>query len=177
MQNCVISCKKFLYFCSKVRKLIPLIGTYECKVDSKFRLPLPIGLQRELAGVLADGFVLKRSIFQYCLELYPKAEWLKVMEDLNKLNRNVMENNTLIRNYTAGLKMVDVDSTNRIQIARDLVAHAGIAKDVVLHPSVNMIEIWDKDRYEKAVDISQEDFIALAERVLGDSKNNDSGVS
>lgn len=147
--------------------MIPLIGTYECKVDSKFRLPLPVSLQRQWAEILKDGFVLKRSVFQPCIEMYSISEWTLVMKDLNKINPYVKENNTFIRGFVAGLKSVEVDGTGRILIAKDLVTYAGIKKDVVLHPSVNMIEIWDKDRYEQAVDINQDDFVALTEKVMG----------
>lgn len=147
--------------------MIPLIGTYECKVDSKFRLPLPTGLQKQWAEILTEGFVLKRSVFQECLELYPNSEWAVVMEEINKLNRFVKENNTFIRVFTAGLKTVEIDSTGRIQIARDLVAFAGISKEVVLHPSVNVLEIWDKEKYEKSVDINEDEFVALTEKVMG----------
>lgn len=66
-----------------------LIGTYECKVDTKGRLPIPAGLKKQLAECMEDGFVLKRSVFQNCLELHPIKEWDKVMNDLNKLNRFV----------------------------------------------------------------------------------------
>jgi MraZ protein len=34
---------------------------------------------------LQDGFVLKRSVFQPCLELYPMDQWND--EKINKLNR------------------------------------------------------------------------------------------
>lgn len=153
--------------------MTPLIGTYECKVDSKFRLPLPTGLQRQWSEILTEGFVLKRSVFQPCLELYPMSEWSSVMADINKLNRFVKENNSFIRVFTAGLKTVEVDGTGRIQIARDLVTFAGISKEVVLHPSVNVLEIWDKTRYESVVDINQDEFAQLAEKVMGGMTNKE----
>jgi MraZ protein len=37
---------------------------------------------------LQDGFVLKRSVFQPCLELYPMDQW-NLMQKINKLNRFV----------------------------------------------------------------------------------------
>lgn len=165
--------QKIIYFCSKHFYLLPLIGTYECKVDAKFRLPLPTSLQRQWAEILSEGFVLKRSVFAPCLELYPMKEWVSVMAEVNKLNRFKKENNTFIRGFTAGLKTVEVDGTGRIQIARDLVAFAGISKEVVLHPSVNVLEIWDKGRYEQSVDINEDDFVVLTEKVMGGMNNDE----
>jgi MraZ protein len=54
-----------------------LYFTYECKVDAKGRILLPSGLKKELAAVLDEGFVIKKSVFFKCLELYPKAKWVK----------------------------------------------------------------------------------------------------
>lgn len=100
-------------------------------------------------------------------------EWVSVMAEVNKLNRFKKENNTFIRGFTAGLKTVEVDGTGRIQIARDLVAFAGISKEVVLHPSVNVLEIWDKGRYEQSVDINEDDFVVLTEKVMGGMNNDE----
>ena len=46
------------------------------------------------------------------------AEWNGVMADVNKLNRFVKKNNDFIRMFTAGVRMVDADSTSRIQIPK-----------------------------------------------------------
>lgn len=150
-----------------------LVGTYECKVDAKGRLPLPAGLKKQWAGILDEGFVLKRSVFQPCLELYPIKEWGVIMEDINKLNRFIKKNNDFIRVFLAGAKPVDADGNSRIQIAKEQVAFAGIEKDVVLSPSGNIIEVWDKERYEKSVDINEEEFVSLTEEVMGGIKKGD----
>lgn len=155
----------------------PLIGTYECKVDAKGRLPLPAGLKKQLTKLMEDGFVLKRSVFQNCLELHPMDEWNNVMADVNKLNRFVKKNNDFIRQFTAGVKVVEVDGNGRIQIAKDLVTFAGIKKDVVLSSSVNVMEIWDKESYEKAVNVTEADFSQLAEEVMGGTKSGENGIS
>ena len=154
-----------------------LIGTYECKVDTKGRLPIPAGLKKQLADYLEDGFVLKRSVFQNCLELHPMKEWEKVMNDLNKLNRFVKKNNDFIRIFTAGVKIVEVDTNGRLQISKDLVKFAQINKDVVLNSSVNMIEIWDKDKYENAIENAVGDFADLAEEVMGNLNDDEDGIS
>lgn len=153
----------------------PLIGTYECKVDAKGRLPLPAGLKKQLAAMMDEGFVLKRSVFQNCLELHPMSEWNQVMADVNKLNRFVKKNNDFIRQFTAGVKVVEIDGNGRLQIAKDLVAFAGIKKDVVLASSINVIEVWDKERYEQSVDADEEEFAQLAEEVMGNKQED--GVS
>jgi MraZ protein len=48
---------------------------------------------------------------------------------------------------------------------------------VVLSSAVNIIEIWDKDNYEKAIDDATVDFADLAENVMGNVNENEDGIS
>lgn len=67
----------------------------------------------------------------------------------------------------AGVREVELDNTNRLQIPRDLAVFASISKDVVLASALNMIEIWDKEKYEASISESLADFSQLAEEVMG----------
>lgn len=128
---------------------------------------VPSALKKQLAPMLQDGFVLKRSVFQPCLELYPMQEWNVLMQKINGLNRFKKKNNDFIRRFTAGVKMVEVDSNGRLLIPKDLVGFAGINKEIVLSSAVNIIEIWDKDKYENTIGETSDDFAELAEEVMG----------
>ncbi|MBV7269462.1 division/cell wall cluster transcriptional repressor MraZ [Winogradskyella luteola] len=152
------------------------IGTYECKADTKGRLMIPAVLKKQLSAALQDGFVLKRAVFQPCLELYPMAEWNALMAKVNKLNRFKKKNNDFIRRFTAGVKVVEVDNAGRLLIPKDLIGFSGITKEVVLASAVNIIEIWDKTKYEKAIDDAASDFADLAEEVMG-QEDGDDGIS
>ena len=149
-----------------------LIGTYECKADTKGRILMPIAIKKQLSSVITNGFVLKRSVFNSCLELYPVKEWILLMEKINSLNRFNKKNNDFIRRFTAGVKTVEVDISGRLLIPKDLVKHAQIGKEIVVSSAVNILEILDKSIYEKAIDEATLDFGALAEEVIGD-KNDD----
>jgi MraZ protein len=138
---------------------------------------VPVSLKNQLAASLQDGFVLKRSVFQQCLELYPMSEWNLMMQKINKLNRFVKKNNDFIRRFTAGVRVVEIDTTGRLLVPKDLAVFASISKDIVLSSAVNIIEIWDKDLYEKAIDDSVVDFADLAEDVMGDLNFDENGIS
>ena len=159
----------------KLVPLINLIGTYECKVDAKGRLMISSAFKKQLAPVLQEGFVVKRAVFQPCLELYPMQEWNKVMLKINSLNRFIKKNNDFIRRFTAGVKEVELDSSGRLLIPKNLCQFAGIKKQIVLSSAINIIEIWDKDSYEKSIDDTVMDFASLTEEVMGNSDEN--GVS
>ena len=150
--------------------MINLIGTYECKADAKGRVMFSSALKKQLLPVVSEGFVVKRAVFQPCLELYPMQEWNLMMEKINKLNRFVKKNNDFIRRFTAGVKVVELDASGRLLIPKDLCQFAGVQKQIVLSSAVNIIEIWDKDRYESAIDDAAVDFADLAEEVMGNTE-------
>ncbi len=155
--------------------MVNLIGTYECKVDAKGRLMVPAALKKQLTPMLQEGFVLKRSVFQPCLELYPMQEWNEMMKKINGLNRFKKKNNDFIRRFTAGVKTVEVDANGRLLIPKDLFGFAEMDKEIVLSSAINIIEIWDKDKYENTIDASADDFADLAEEVMGNDDFN--GIS
>jgi len=128
---------------------------------------VPSALKKQLSPVLTESFVLKRSVFQPCLELYPMEEWNVLMEKINGLNRFVKKNNDFIRKFTAGVKTVEVDANGRLLIPKDLMGFADIDREIVLSAAINIIEIWDKNKYENAIDVPPDDFADMAEEIMG----------
>ena len=116
-------------------------------------------------------FIIKRAVFQTCLELYPIDEWNKLMEKLNNLNRFIKKNNDFIRRFSAGVQMVELDAAERLLVPKNLADFAKIKKDIVLSSAINIIEIWDNELYEIAIDEATLDFSNLVEDVMGDSKD------
>ncbi len=149
-----------------------LIGVYKCKLDAKSRLMLPKAFKKQLIHSLGSPFIIKRSVFHKCLELFPMDEWNKVVLDINQLNRFVKKNNDFIRMFTAGVKIVELDSTGRLLLPKDLQSYADITKQIVLSSSGNMIEIWDNNSYEEIINNKNIDFAALAEDVMGSKKSD-----
>ena len=147
-----------------------LIGTYECKVDVKGRILIPSAFKKQLSPVINKGFVLKRAVFQSCLELYPIAQWEELISKINSLNRFKKKNNDFIRRFTAGVKFIELDGNGRLLIPKDLIEFSHIKREIVLSSSVNIIEIWDKQSYEIAIVDSRDGFAQLAEEVMGDDE-------
>ena len=145
-----------------------LIGTYECKADSKGRIMLPVALKKQLFKKIKEGFVIKRAVFNKCLELNPIFEWELLMEKINKLNRFNKKNIDFIRRFSAGVRFIEIDSTGRLLIPKDLLKNAGITKATVISSVVNILEIWDKKLYEESISEAKINFAKLAEEVMGD---------
>ena len=143
------------------------IGTYECKIDDKGRLKIPSSLIKQMENFDDATFVVKRSVFQPCLEVYPMNAWNKMMEKINKLNRFVKKNADFIRVFTAGVKTVELDNSERLQISKDLTLFADLKKEIVITSAGELFEIWDKEAYEKVIATNEIDFASLAEEVMG----------
>jgi len=164
-----------MYIYTKINtSMISLQGEHTCRVDVKGRFMLPVALKNQFNALLNEGFVVKRSIFSSCLELYPKSNWDELIRKItSKLNRFVKRDNDFIRAYNAGLKEIEIDSTGRILIPRDLAVNAGITGDIVLAAKMECIEIWDKAKYDEIVSETQTNISALAEEILGNINLNE----
>ena len=152
--------------------MINLIGTYECKIDVKGRLMLPVNLKKQLGEHLNDSFIVKRSVFQKCLEIHPFSEWKNTMHKLNKLNRFVKKNNDFIRRYNAGVRIIELDNSGRLLITKDLSKLYFSNNENVLTSAINIIEVWNKISYEEFINDPNLNFADLSESVMGNQSND-----
>jgi MraZ protein len=158
----------YFYIAYQTIVMLSLIGGHDCTLDAKGRVLFPGALKKQLLPVISQGFIIKRSMFQPCLELYPRPVWEKQMKQINKLNRFIKKNNDFIRLFMAGVREVELDSAGRLQIPRDLVVFAELKTDIVLSSLTEIMEIWDKNKYEANTSASDSiDKEALAEDVMG----------
>ena len=99
------------------------------------------------------------------------VEWKSVMEKINSLNRFIKKNNDFIRIFSAGVRALDLDSNGRLLVPIDLITNIKLKKNVVMASAINIIEIWDKDQYEKSINDKNIDFVKLTEQVMGNQNN------
>jgi len=132
---------------------------------------MPADLKKQLAPVVSDGFVVKRAVFQPCLELYPLKQWNDLMKKVGQLNQFNRKNNDFIRRFTAGVRVLELDATGRLNIPSDLMGIASLDKHIVLTASVGIVEIWNAAQYEKAISDAANDFADLAEEVMGQNNS------
>ena len=153
-----------------------LIGTYDVKADSKGRVMIPAPLKQQLSDVLQEGFVIKRSIFASCLELYTVRQWKKITKPLQSLSRFKKEHNYFIRSFMARVRQVEIDATGRILIPKELKEFAEIDRQVVMTSLNDYIEIWSKTFYENIVQSDSENVGQLAEQIM-EPHTNETNVS
>lgn len=148
------------------------LGEFECKLDAKNRMVLPAALKRQMPDVEREGLVINRG-FEKNLVIYTRQEWRNIMEKLERLNPFDRKNREFIRQFSRGASELSLDAAGRVLIPKSLSAYAGISAELVLSCQINKIEVWDKVAYEAQWGDDSEDFAALAEEVMGDSKRRD----
>lgn len=148
------------------------IGVYDIKADSKGRFVFPASLRKQLAAEASESFVMKRSVFYRCIELFPQSTWARETEGISRLNRFVKKNNDFIRLFMSGSRVVNIDDGGRLLIPKDLMVFSGISKDIVLASAIDRLEIWSKADYEAFIAGGSADFPTLAEEVMGNAASN-----
>jgi MraZ protein len=77
--------------------------------------------------------------------------------------------------FHAGVKQVEMDSSGRILISKDLINFANLESNIVFSATPFGLEIWNLSDYEKAVNLEDNDFAQLTEEVMGEKKSD--GIS
>ena len=144
-----------------------LIGEFDCKLDTKGRMVLPAALKRQMPDVERTGLVINRG-FEKHLVIYSRSEWDKITRKLSKLNTYKARNRKFIRDFTRGATELTLDSAGRVLLPKSLLEYGGIVTDIVLSCQFSKIEVWSKEAYSKLwEDAEDDDFVALAEEVMG----------
>jgi len=123
------------------------MGLNNHTIDAKGRLIIPA----KFRDSLGEEFVVSMGL-DGCLYVVGNNEWqnfVDKLETMNPLMRNVRQ---LKRHFLAGAEKVTVDKQGRILIPENLRRTAEIDKDVVVIGNGKMIEIWSRDRWERATE-------------------------
>jgi MraZ protein len=150
-----------------------LIGKEYCKVEGNGRFKLPSAHKKLLSAIIEEGFIIRESVFDACLELWPRKEFeRKTSEDINKLNPYNPKDRLIIRILSEG-NPVELDANDRILIPNDQKKSKKIDKDIVLIPQGNLIEIWDISAYETIKKSTKNIAEMIAERLGGITVNGE----
>lgn len=145
--------------------MVTFIGEYTAKIDDKGRLVFPAPLKACMPSGSDMRFVVKKNLFEPCLEMYTLSEWEKQSSEVKAeldltFNR---QHATFWREYMRDRSLVEPDSKlGRISISRSLLDSIGVDKEVVFSGNDFKIEIWSKEKFELSR-LSSSDFVALAE--------------
>ena len=126
-----------------------LFGEARHNMDAKNRLFIPANQRDELG----ETFMAVPSFRDKCINLYSMEEWKKYYDNIkSKLadnGRRLAEINRFLHHSAAQLTP---DAQGRVVLTAKLVAHAGIAKNVVIIGCGDYAEIWSEENYQAAMD-------------------------
>lgn len=148
--------------------MIKFVGEHRGKVDDKGRLIFPSPFKSLLPVGESQKFIVKKSLFTDSLDLFTYEEWVKESEQVrSRLNTFNKEHNLFWREYMRDRAEIIPDGKlGRITIPKHLLERIGVIKEVVFFGNDYKIELWSKEAFD-ASPISEEQFVSLAEKVLG----------
>ena len=146
--------------------MITFIGEYGAKLDDKGRVVFPSAFKSLMPSEGDLRFVVRKDIFEECLEMYTFDEWQRQSEEVkSKLDFFNKEHAIFWREYMRNRAIVGPDGKlGRISIPKKLLESIGVTKEVVFSGNDYKIEIWSKEKYE-ASEISKAEYIAIAGRL------------
>ncbi|MGD9571778.1 MAG: division/cell wall cluster transcriptional repressor MraZ [Thermoleophilia bacterium] len=120
-----------------------LSGTYECSLDSRFRLAVPARLREPFEGGAMVGWWIDE-----CLVVVPSDDWGPLVDrtfgTMSVLDDEARE---LSRFILAGAFGHELDKQGRIPLTAELREHAGIeGSKVRLIGTGDYLEIWEPSR-------------------------------
>ena len=123
-------------------------GEYMHTLDEKGRVILPA----KFRDMLGDHCHITRG-YDKCLSIYDDEGWEKCLEDMMKNLEHETDANfrRVNRIISSGGMDINIDKQGRMLIPPLLREHAGIDKEVSIIGSVNKIEIWSTEEWQKYV--------------------------
>lgn len=146
-----------------------LIGEYTNKLGEKNRLALP----KKFREILGNKVIVTRG-YEDCMIIVNEQQWgnlLSVFNDKPFTATNVRDTRRFL---IGGAAEADLDSQGRFVIPQNLKEFAGIQKEVVFVGLVDWVEIWDKQAWEKRLQMIQPKAGEIAEKLQNASNENNS---
>ncbi len=120
------------------------IGTHIHTLDDKGRVSVPAQFRKRLT---AEDMYLNVGM-EGCLVLYPSERWHQLEEKLLEISRGSRKARYLRRKLAQNLRAVSLDSQGRISVPADLAEKAGITGEVLFLGQIDLMELWQPERYE-----------------------------
>lgn len=148
--------------------MVKFIGEYSAKADDKGRLIFPSAFKSAMYAEEDMRLVVKKDIFEDCLEVYTYGEWARQSEEVkSKLNFFNRKHAMFWREYMRDRAVVEPDAKlGRISIPKKLLDSIGVEKEVVFSGNDHKIEIWSKEKFETA-SLTDEEYVSLAGMLSG----------
>ena len=138
-----------------------LMGEYHHNIDEKGRIIIPSRLRDELG----DNVIITRGLDD-CLFLYSMDEWSLLVSKLKSLPFTKRDARNFSRMFLSGATGCLFDKQGRVKISSPLISYAGLNHECVIIGVNDRIEIWAKEKWNKFVCDSTNEFSDLADHLF-----------
>ena len=138
-----------------------LMGEFHHNLDEKLRLIIPSKLRMELG----EEVVITRGL-ENCLFIYSKNEWAGVVSKLKALPFTKKDARNFNRMFLSGAIFSSFDKQGRIKLSMPLKEYAFLEKECVVIGVNDRLEIWAKEKWDKFLENSKEEYSLLAESLF-----------
>lgn len=134
--------------------MVYFVGEHPRQLDDRGRFVLPAKIREKLEGMV---YITKAPVDK-CLNLYTVEEWEILSQKLRALPTSLDQNAAKLQRKIFGKACCgEVDKQGRLSITPELMALAGLKKDIMLVGMNTKLEIWDAEEWEKMD--SDDDFV------------------
>lgn len=137
------------------------LGTYTPKLDEKGRFFLPAKFREELS----DGLVITVGQDR-CLVIYPIATFTQVVQQSAEAPSTVAKVRNFQRMIAANASDETPDKQGRLTVPPHLRRYAGLEKEIVVVGSINRLEVWDADAWERFATEQESAYADMNEEVF-----------
>ena len=140
-------------------------GSYEHAIDHKGRISIPARFRRQLSGDAEETFVILRGL-ESCIALYPSDEFRRLDERLRGRSFSDENNRRYQRMMLFDSRDETLDAQGRIALPPRLIAHAKLAKDVLIVGLLDHLEVWNSELFESYLQSSNRSYEEIAGDLL-----------
>lgn len=140
---------------------VMLMGEYHHNIDEKGRIIIPSRLRDELG----DNVIVTRGLDD-CLFLYSMDEWSLLVSKLKSLPFTKRDARNFSRMFLSGATGCLFDKQGRVKISSPLIDYASLNHECVVIGVNDRIEIWAKEKWDKFICESTDEFSDLADHLF-----------
>ncbi len=140
---------------------VMLMGEYHHNIDEKGRIIIPSRLRDELG----DNVIVTRGLDE-CLFLYSMDEWSLLVSKLKSLPFTKRDARNFSRMFLSGATGCLFDKQGRVKISSPLIDYASLNHECVIIGVNDRIEIWAKEKWDKFICESTNEFSDLADHLF-----------
>ncbi len=138
-------------------------GMYDHALDPKGRLTLPSLYRDELANERRIIFAISPD--KQCLAIHPESIWQEFLGNLRSLPRTVDGATSARRVILSTAFACEMDRQGRVLVPHQLRELAGITREVKVTGNLEVVEVWDRSRWEEYFRQGQEQLAVNASKL------------